>query len=393
MAQIKQKTTLNNKGDEAYVSIKQLMVSLKWTAAVDLDLMAFYRAKDGRTGGVFSDNYTGGSMGNLNSFPFIQLSGDAGVGAKGGQNEEVLRVTKLDDLGELYICTLNFTDASQNRAAAFRSYDAVVDVTDDKGEMVTVPLDSSQAGSVAVIAKIDNTGFMGAKLINENRILDISTFKTTIPGANTLNLASKIELKNKGDAVRIKAKNGGKIGEIVVNLNWNQKGSDKPKGFLGSLLGGAGTGIDLDLGCLFELTDGSKGSIQALGNTFGSFDNPPFIFHCGDDRTGAWSEGENLRINGNHIHEIRRILVYAFIYEGIANWSQANGVVTVKQPGAPEIVVRLDNTHDGQIMCAIALFENMGGEFQVMKSIQYFAGHEPMDRAYNWGMHWVAGRK
>jgi len=385
MPQIKKKVTLQNKGDEAYVSVKQLMVSLKWTAAVDLDLMAFYRAKDGRTGGVFSENYTGGSLGSLNSFPFIQLSGDEGVSAKGGENEEILRVTKLDDLVELYICTINFTDASQSRTVPFRNYDAVVNVIDDKGEAVTVPLDSPQAGSVAVIARIDNSGFMGAKLVNENRIMDIPSFKSTIPGASTLNLASKIELKNPGDSVRIKAKTSGKIGEIVVNLNWNQKGgSDKPKGWFGGLLGGGSTGIDLDLGCLFELIDGRKGAIQALGNSFGSFDTPPYIFHCGDDRTGAWSEGENLRINGNQISQIKRILVYSFIYEGIANWSQADGIITIKQPNSPEIVVKLDNPRDGQGMCAIALFENFGGEFQVKKAVQYFQGHEPMDQAFSW---------
>jgi TRAP-type C4-dicarboxylate transport system permease large subunit len=37
--------------------------------------MAFYKAKDGRVGGVYSDNYAGGSLGNLNAFPYIQLSG------------------------------------------------------------------------------------------------------------------------------------------------------------------------------------------------------------------------------------------------------------------------------------------------------------------------------
>ena len=39
------------------------MVTLQWTAAVDLDLMAFYKTKDGRVGGIYSDNYAGGSLG------------------------------------------------------------------------------------------------------------------------------------------------------------------------------------------------------------------------------------------------------------------------------------------------------------------------------------------
>ena len=223
MATLKPKVTLKTRGQEAYVSVKQLMVTLQWTASVDLDLMAFYKTKDGRVGGIFSDNYTGGEMGNLNAFPFIQLSEDAGVGATGGQNEEVIRITKLDDMAEVYICTINFTDASQGQESRFSKYDAQVTVVDDKGENVSVPLDSSLSGTVAVIAKIDNTGFMGAKLINENQVISMAEFQATIPGANQLNLASKIVLKKKGESVTLKPKIGGKGGEILVNLNWNQR--------------------------------------------------------------------------------------------------------------------------------------------------------------------------
>jgi len=186
MVQLKQKVTLAEKGDDAYVSVKELMVTLKWTADVDLDLMAFYTTKDGQTGGVFSDSYPGGTLGSLNSFPFIQLSGDMGVGATGGDNEEVLRITKLDDIAELYIVALNYTDASQNKEVSFNAYDGSVVVTDDKGETIEIPLNSTDRGHVAVIAKIDNTSPMGAKLINMNDIMDLGDFIGTVPGANLL---------------------------------------------------------------------------------------------------------------------------------------------------------------------------------------------------------------
>lgn len=184
--EIRQKVTLNNKGEEAYVSIKQLMVSLKWSTSVDLDLMAFYKAKDEQVGGVFSDNYPGGSLGSLNSFPFIELSGDEGVGAAGGDNEETLRITKLDDLAELYIVTLNYTDAVNKKQSAFNEYDGAVNVINDKGESVEVPLTSPNKGHVAVICKIDNTSPMGAKLINMNDVMDLGDFVGTVPGANAL---------------------------------------------------------------------------------------------------------------------------------------------------------------------------------------------------------------
>src|SRR5690606_40105293 len=56
-------------------------------------------------------------------------------------------------------------------------------------------------------------------------------------------------------------------------------------------------GVDLDLGCLYELADGSKGVIQALGNSFGALNTPPYIHLDGDDRTGSSTGGENMHIN------------------------------------------------------------------------------------------------
>lgn len=181
MVDIKKKVTLASKGEEAYVSVKQLMVSLQWSSDIDLDLMAFYRAKDGRTGGVFSNNYPGGNLGSLNSFPFIELSGDSLVGG-----EEIMRITKLDDLKELYIVTINYEDAANQRETSFSSYDGRVSVVNDRGDAVEVPLNSNKTGVVAIICKIDNSSPIGAKLINMNEIMSLADFVNTVPGANLI---------------------------------------------------------------------------------------------------------------------------------------------------------------------------------------------------------------
>lgn len=203
---------------------------------------------------------------------------------------------------------------------------------------------------------------------------------------------SKIELKKKGDKINLEKKAGNKLGEILINLNWNQQ--KQSTGLLGSIFGGGGGGVDLDLGCLIDMRDGQKGVIQALGKSFGSYHSFPYIALDGDDRTGAVSGGENLRINGDYIADIKRILVFAYIYEGVANWAQADGIVTIKQPGGPDIEVRLDEHDRRKIMCAIALIENVNNEtFSVERQVRYFSGHREMDGAYNWGLRWKAGRK
>lgn len=209
-----------------------------------------------------------------------------------------------------------------------------------------------------------------------------------------------VELKKSGEKISLQKKGGADFGEIVINLNWNTGKSPEPqakKGLFGSLknaLSGGGGGIDLDLGCLFELKDGTKGVVQALGNCFGSLSSPPYIALDGDDRTGASVGGENMRINGARIPDIKRILVYTFIYEGVANWQQVDGVVTVKCPGNDDIIVRMDEYGSTQALCAIALMENPYGQtLSVEKVVRFFRSQSEADAAFNWGLRWQAGSK
>lgn len=202
---------------------------------------------------------------------------------------------------------------------------------------------------------------------------------------------TKVTLEKRGQSVSLEKKRNEGFGEIVFNLNWNQR-PEKKRGFLGGLLGGR-KGIDLDLGCLWELEDGRKGVVQALGEAWGNYRGEPFIQHAGDDRTGASAQGENIRINGDRMPKIKRILVFAFIYDGVPNWAMADGVATVKIPDQQDIEVRLDNPTVGQGMCAIALIENERGKLKVTKEERYFPGHIEMDKAYRWGLRWMAGSK
>lgn len=197
---------------------------------------------------------------------------------------------------------------------------------------------------------------------------------------------------SKGQKINLEKTSSSGLGEILVNLNWNAKTTRQ--GLLKGLFGGGNSGVDLDLGCLYELNDGEKGAVQALGNAFGSLIYPPYISLDGDDRTGDSSEGENLRINGNMVSKIKRILVYTFIYEGVANWQQADAIITIKYPGAEDIIVKMDTFNSTQIMCGLALFQNVNNEtFSVEKIVQFYQGHEALDRAFGWGMKWTPGKK
>lgn len=185
MAQLQAKVTLQPK-QEAVLPLTDLAVRLAWTADVDLDLMVFYRTNEGNQGGILSENYPSGNQGQAGQFPYITLDEDAGVGAIGGDNDENITIEKIDpSIAEYYIVTINYTDAVAGNTSTFSSYDGGVTVKGhEAGEEVSVavPLDASERGHVALIARIDNTSGT-PKLINENKIMTLAQFSTEIPGA------------------------------------------------------------------------------------------------------------------------------------------------------------------------------------------------------------------
>ena len=218
------------------------------------------------------------------------------------------------------------------------------------------------------------------------------------PGGVSL---GKVSLTKSAPSVSL-TKTAGTTGILRVNLNWNARpgGGGGGGGFLKRLASAAGGGgaIDLDLGCLYEYADGSKGVIQALGNAFRGQhtmgNGESIVWLDGDDRSGSNSGGENLLVNLQHTQLIRRILVFALIYEGVPNWGQADAVVTMFPANGPQIEVRLDEHDPRARICAIAMLENWGGELVVNREVRYVhGGQDVLDRTYGWGMDWTPGRK
>lgn len=202
---------------------------------------------------------------------------------------------------------------------------------------------------------------------------------------------SKITLTKSAPSVSL-TKRGAAGGQLRVNLRWSA-GEQQGRGLLARLRGGGA--VDLDLGCLWEFSDGSKGVVQALGNAFQApYQGAPIIRLDGDDRSGSAAGGENMFIDLSRVDEIRRILVFTFIYEGVPNWASADGVVTLHPASGPEIEVRLDEPDPSSPTCVIALLENKGGDLVVRREVRYVRGGQAdVDAAYGWGMEWARGRK
>jgi tellurite resistance protein TerA len=208
------------------------------------------------------------------------------------------------------------------------------------------------------------------------------------PGAPAPQPAAKVTLTKGASPISL-SKAGANAGLLRVNLNWNAR---PRRGLFGR--GGA---IDLDLACLYEFVDGSKGIVQALGDAFKGqhlLGNEPICWLDGDDRSGTNTAGENLFVNLKYVQLIRRILVFAYIYEGAPNWSAADGVVTLYPVAGPQVEVRLDEADNQAPTCAIALLKVENGDLTVQREVRYLRGYQDeVSRAYNWGLNFTAGRK
>jgi tellurite resistance protein TerA len=206
------------------------------------------------------------------------------------------------------------------------------------------------------------------------------------PAAPTSGVSlKKITLEKSNPTVSLK-KVGTSFGEIRLNLNWNQSG--QKTGFFGG-----SKKVDLDLGVLYELDDGSRGAIQALGNSFGAYESKPWIELSGDDRTGAAADGETIRVNGRFFDHVTRLAVFALIYDGAPNWQQTDGIVRMNIPGQPEIEVHMNEGRNDRRLCGIAVIENVGGELRIKRHMQYYRDQKDFAETVGIKLRWTVGTK
>lgn len=181
--------------------------------------------------------------------------------------------------------------------------------------------------------------------------------------------------------------------EILIGVEWNVI-SKARGGLLGKLLKPKTKPVDLDIGCLYELEDGSRGVIQAFGKDFGAYNKPPFIFLTGDERSGeADGHDEVIHINGEHWSAIKRILVYLYIYDGAKSWKEVNPRLIIDVPGNEDLVVTLEDSDATLPICAIGGLEQIRGGIKLTNYTEYFPGHAEMDRAFGYGIQWTDGKK
>jgi uncharacterized protein involved in tellurium resistance len=355
--------SLLERGASNHMMLSSLKVTLSWSAPVDLDLMAFYRTKSGDAGGVYSSMYSEGGQGDLNAFPFMKLDADAGVGATGGDQQETLQIKHLNDMSELYLVAVNFTDAAQERASAFADFDGRVVIENEKGQRATVVLASTDTGAAAVFAHIEHSNSLIGPVLslkNESRVMSFAQLRADIPGARDLSLANKLLLQGKGDSAPFDAS----VSEVKATLRWKAsvdldlhcfyttKGQSKPSsggGFFSRLFGGEEA---------VETSEGTSGHIYFRSR--GTLNKSPFILLDQDAGIGDRGGDNEENIHFGDITHIEQAIIVANIFnKPNARFGDYDGSVILKA-GAQEIEVPLTEREPGA-WCIIAQIDNRTG--------------------------------
>lgn len=229
-------------------------------------------------------------------------------------------------------------------------------------------------------------------------------FDTGSSGSNA------IELTKRHPQVSL-TKQGAATGNLRVNLTWRMRTSDfggfgggqresllrhpfkalKPPEVIGHSQ--SMVNVDLDLGCLYELADGSRGVVQPLGGLLGDVNGPPYVKLSGDDRFGSAS-GETMYVNLDHREQIKRLLVFVYIYDQTPAFDRTHAMVTLYPSNGPRIEVGLDERHPQARSCAVVMIENVKNELIVRREVRFVYGFQAeLDRLYGWGLQWGRGYK
>lgn len=189
------------------------------------------------------------------------------------------------------------------------------------------------------------------------------------------------------NSARLKASPGAGQ-EIEIRLTW------KKRGFFKRVFGGD---VDIDLGCYYQLADGKSHLIDALQfsggggprdvpSRQGCFTAPPYIWHAGNNLGTEAVSAESLIVNAAHLDSIRRLVVYAFVFEGKAKWGEVNVELSVTVPGCEPYRMSLGRIKADKRFCTLAEINvEKDGTLAVKECVDFFDGHADCDSYFGWG--------
>jgi tellurite resistance protein TerA len=154
--------------------------------------------------------------------------------------------------------------------------------------------------------------------------------------------------------------------------------------------------VDLDIGCFYWATDGSRGAVQSVG---GRGPDPRSattadgreLLTLSSDRTDGGSDGERLVLH--RPGSISFLVVHTSIYDGAADFREVGARISVRSGRRTLAGITLTSPAPGLDWCAVVVLGPDGPRLHLAHEERYFRSAFHADRHYGLGLSWGVGHK
>jgi len=174
-------------------------------------------------------------------------------------------------------------------------------------------------------------------------------------------------------------------GAMRLHLIWSTLPTD-PR----SVQAGLKRSTDIHIGVVWELNDGTQGVVQSLGDSFAAPGWGSTVLRLG---ARSESEGETVTVALNHVHTLKRLVVFAYARKGRPEWEALAPQLVVELKGGVEVHMGLDPAPADATIAVLASLHRVGKELVLRREAEFLAGQQSaVAEAYGWDLPWASGR-
>jgi len=105
-----------------------------------------YQTKTGQRGLVYFAD-----LGHLDHFPYRCLNKDEGVGEDGGEKEEILQISQLDEMKAVWLFCWDYGMVQTGQSARFKDRDVRLTLSNAAGKQIAMSIDTGEKGERSLL--------------------------------------------------------------------------------------------------------------------------------------------------------------------------------------------------------------------------------------------------
>ena len=346
-------------------NLGKIIVGLGWTAGqgVDLDAAAFLLRADGK---ISADEDFVFYNQPKHSSGAVEHSGDNTSGGAGDAERIKIDLARVPSSVDAIAFTVTIYDAETRKQNFGKVRGAYIRIIDEQNDRELLRFDLGNKFSVetaVVVGKIYRRrgqwnfsaigeGFSGGlAALCRNFGVDVSSDNQNASSASPT-AASKMPseiVMQKWEQIEL-AKSGETYASIIFEFDAKTSNycSNPPRFY-----------------CVYdaETSWGDRMThFMPEDNDLGFFNRAPYI---------AKDSGRDIiRLNGKFADKFNHIVIC--VDKVYNDWIEMNGVLRIKCPGNPDLVINLDESNK-EYRCVLAAIDNIGGTFKVEKIVKFYA--------------------